>query len=85
MKKYDNGVNWAEVAASLNSNRTVFDCFRRFQERFNSKLRKFGWSKEDNLKLLKIISNYSDKTMSEIDWEEVRLSFPGRSKTQIYA
>lgn len=85
IQKYNNGIDWEEVAESLNTNRMPFHCFRRYQERWNPNHRKFGWTKEDNIKLLKIISNYKNKTMSDIEWEEVRLNFPGRSKTQIYA
>ena len=82
-KEYENGIDWEDVAMKLNTNRTPFDCFHRYQERFGDH-RKFGWTNEDNTYLLKLIKNYGDH-FSDVDWEEIRLHFPGRSKAQIYA
>lgn len=79
------GVDWIEVATNMNNGRTPFDCFRRYQEKFNVESRKFGWSNEDNNLLLSLISSYKTQNISDIYWEEIRQNFPGRSKSQIYA
>lgn len=85
MKNKENGIDWEIVAQQMNSNRTAFDCFRRYQERFNAEHRKFGWTQDDNKLLISLISNYSEKNICDIDWEDIRLNFPGKSKSQIYA
>lgn len=84
VKKYDNGIDWNEVAKDSNG-RTAYDCFRRYQEKFNIENRKFGWSNEDNVLLLSLIGSFNAENMSDIYWEEVRRNFPGKSKSQIYA
>lgn len=69
----------------MQTGRTPFECFRRYQERFNPRHRKFGWAKEDNAKLTELMAAFNEKNMGVIDWGEVRRQLPGRSKTQIYA
>lgn len=85
IKATGNGIDWDEVAENLNSGRTPFDCFRHYQEKFNIEIRRFGWTKEDNVLLLSLIGSFHAESMSDIYWEEVRRNFPGKSKAQIYA
>lgn len=85
VKEFYSGIPWEEVALRMGTNRTAFDCFRRYQERYNEQHRKFGWTKEENKKLIQLLGSYSDKPMGDIEWDGVRQHFPGKSKSQIYA
>lgn len=86
MKQYEDGIDWDELAKALNTNRTTYECFRRYQERYNPQHRKFGWDLNDNKKLISLISSqYGNRTSNEIEWDEVRVHFPGRSRSQLYA
>lgn len=85
-KNADGNINWKEVAANLNANRTLYACFRRFQDRYNRRIRKFGWSEEDNAKFVSLVTKYSDGvTVNYVDWEDIRRHFPGRTKSQLYS
>ena len=80
-----NSIDWDEIALKLQSNRTAFDCFSRYQERHNEEHRKFGWTDEENKKFIDSLSLMGDLSMDEIHWSKLRLLFPGRSKTQLYS
>ena len=80
-----NSIDWDEIALKMQSNRTAFDCFSRYQERHNEEHRKFGWTDEENKKLIDSLSTMGNLGIDEIHWPKIRLLFPGRSKTQLYS
>ena len=65
--------------------RGVFDCFQRYQSRYNPHKRKFGWTPKENAQLTQVMANYRVDSVELIDWASIRNHFPGRSKTQIFS
>ena len=80
-----NSIDWDEIAMKMQTNRTAFDCFSRYQERHNEDHRKFGWTDEENKKFIDSLSSMGNLGIDEIHWSKIRLLFPGRSKSQLYS
>ena len=87
MVKKEKVVDWVEVANGMSNGRTVFDCFRNYQEKYSPQIRmnRIVWTAEDNAKIMKLVERYTDKETNEINWTEIRFHFDGQSKTQIYS
>lgn len=84
VKSSEDQVDWVEVANTVKNNRTVFECFRHYQEKYGPMIKKTMWTSEENNKIIPIVERYTDQTTREICWAEVRTHFPGRTKDQIY-
>ena len=82
------GVQWLQVTSDFNSvmgsNRTVFDCFKRYQSRYSNH-RIMHWNQEDNEKIPKLIADYHMTKKELFPWRFIRSFFPGRSLSAIYS
>ena len=81
-------VNWQKVTSQFNlatgNNRTVFQCFKRYQSRYSSH-RIMHWSDEDNATFLNFIGERNLTKKELFPWRLIRSYFPGRSWSAIYS
>ena len=93
-------IDWNKVARDVRLEayknrfqvRTGFDCFSRYQQRFNKAHRQneegrkgqYFWPKEETQKLMSFVKEHLQETGRRTpDWKEVRAQFPGTTETQL--
>ncbi|XP_030532553.1 uncharacterized protein LOC115742411 isoform X2 [Rhodamnia argentea] len=69
--------NWFEVAASLGTKRTPFQCLARYQRSLNPCILKSEWTPDEDAQLRAIV-----ETFGESDWQAVASALEGRTGTQ---
>lgn len=75
--------NWDEVAKRLDTSRSGYQCFIRFNTNFkNNMMKNIYWSKEEDQKLTDIVNRL--RTGNFIPWGEVAKLMGNRRKQQIY-
>ncbi|KAK3033921.1 hypothetical protein RJ639_034721 [Escallonia herrerae] len=66
--------NWIEIAVSLGTNRTPFQCLARYQRSLNASILKSEWTVEDDDKLCTAVAAFG-----ESDWQRVASTMEGRT------
>ncbi|PIN22504.1 hypothetical protein CDL12_04778 [Handroanthus impetiginosus] len=69
--------NWIDIAASLGTNRTPFQCLARYQRSLNASILKREWTKEEDNQLRAAVETYG-----ESNWQLVASVVEGRTGTQ---
>ncbi|XVF50512.1 hypothetical protein PTKIN_Ptkin04bG0107100 [Pterospermum kingtungense] len=69
--------NWFDIAVSLGSNRTPFQCLARYQRSLNVCILKREWTKEEDNQL-----RIAVEVFGECDWQSVASTLKGRTGTQ---
>ncbi|KAK6153987.1 hypothetical protein DH2020_013626 [Rehmannia glutinosa] len=69
--------NWIDIAASLGTNRTPFQCLARYQRSLNASILKREWTKEEDNQLRTAVETYG-----ESNWQVVASVMEGRTGTQ---
>ncbi|KAJ6340322.1 hypothetical protein OIU77_008141 [Salix suchowensis] len=69
--------NWFDIAVSLGTNRTPFQCLSRFQRSLNARILKREWTKEEDAQLRAAVETYGER-----DWQSVASTLEGRAGTQ---
>ncbi|KAL3818630.1 hypothetical protein ACJIZ3_004535 [Penstemon smallii] len=69
--------NWIDIAASLGTNRTPFQCLARYQRSLNASILKREWTKEEDNELRAAV-----ETFGESNWQVVASAVEGRTGTQ---
>ncbi|KAI3463736.1 hypothetical protein Pfo_020399 [Paulownia fortunei] len=69
--------NWIDIAASLGTNRTPFQCLARYQRSLNASILKREWTKEEDNQLRAAVETYG-----ESNWQLVASVMEGRTGTQ---
>ncbi|KAL6518141.1 hypothetical protein OROMI_033842 [Orobanche minor] len=69
--------NWIDIAASLGTNRTPFQCLARYQRSLNASIIKREWTKEEDNQLRTAVETYG-----ESNWQLVASVMEGRTGTQ---
>lgn len=70
-------VDWIDIAASLETNRTPFQCLARYQRSLNASILKREWTKEEDNQLRGAVEIYG-----ESNWQVVASMMEGRTGTQ---
>lgn len=74
----ENGVNdWNNIAVSVGTNRTPFQCLARYQRSLNASILKREWTKDEDAKLCSAVEAFG-----ECDWQSVACALDGRTGTQ---
>lgn len=74
----ENGLsNWIDIAASLGTNRTPFQCLARYQRSLNASILKREWTSEEDNQLRAAVETYG-----ESNWQVVASAMEGRTGTQ---
>lgn len=74
----ENGLsNWIDIAASLGTNRTPFQCLARYQRSLNASILKREWTSEEDNQLRAAVETYG-----ESNWQVVASAIEGRTGTQ---
>ncbi|XVF12614.1 hypothetical protein REPUB_Repub08aG0134200 [Reevesia pubescens] len=74
----DKGIgNWFDIAVSLESNRTPFQCLARYQRSLNACILKREWTEEEDDQL-----RIAVEVFGECDWQSVASALKGRTGTQ---
>ncbi|CAK9138029.1 unnamed protein product [Ilex paraguariensis] len=69
--------NWIDIAVSLGTNRTPFQCLARYQRSLNASIMKRGWTEDEDEKLRAAV-----EVFGESSWQDVASSLEGRTGTQ---
>ncbi|TYH98359.1 hypothetical protein ES332_A12G304700v1 [Gossypium tomentosum] len=69
--------NWFDIAVSLGSNRTPFQCLARYQRSLNPCILKREWTEEEDDQL-----RIAVEVFGESDWQSVASTLKGRTGTQ---
>lgn len=69
--------NWFDIAVSLGSNRTPFQCLARYQRSLNASILKSEWTKDDDAQLRAAV-----EVFGENDWQSVASALEGRTGAQ---
>ncbi|OMO70040.1 hypothetical protein CCACVL1_19130, partial [Corchorus capsularis] len=69
--------NWLDIAVSLGSNRTPFQCLARYQRSLNACILKRDWTEEEDDQL-----RIAVEAFGECDWQSVASTLKGRTGTQ---
>ncbi|KAI3515764.1 hypothetical protein L1887_14668 [Cichorium endivia] len=69
--------NWIEIAESLGTNRTPFQCLSRFQRSLNASIIKNEWTPVEDEELRNAVAEYGDT-----NWQLVASTLEGRTGTQ---
>ncbi|KAI3780237.1 hypothetical protein L2E82_10208 [Cichorium intybus] len=69
--------NWIEIAESLGTNRTPFQCLSRFQRSLNASIIKNEWTPPEDEELRTAVAEYGDT-----NWQLVASTLEGRTGTQ---
>lgn len=75
-KKYKN-LEWELIAQELNTRRTPFQCFKRYQRSLNTAIVKGKWSPQEDEMLRKAIQQCGDK-----NWQQIANYLNGRTGQQ---
>lgn len=74
----DRGIShWFDIAVSLGTNRTPFQCLARYQRSLNASIMKREWTKDEDVKLCTVVEAFG-----ESDWQSVASAMEGRTGTQ---
>lgn len=74
----EKGINdWFDIAVSLGTNRTPFQCLARYQRSLNPCIMRREWTKEED-SLLRV----AVETFGEGNWQSVASALEGRTGTQ---
>ena len=69
--------DWLDIAASLGTNRTPFQCLARYQRSLNADILRKEWTAEEDDQLRAAVELYGEK-----DWQTVANALEGRAGTQ---
>ncbi|KAL8478676.1 hypothetical protein ACS0TY_030526 [Phlomoides rotata] len=69
--------DWIDIAASLGTNRTPFQCLARYQRSLNASILKREWTNEEDNQLRSAVEIYG-----ESNWQVVASTMEGRTGTQ---
>lgn len=69
--------DWLDIAVSLGTNRTPFQCLARYQRSLNADVMRKEWTKEEDDQLRAAVDLYGEK-----DWQSVANALEGRTGTQ---
>ncbi|EOA29895.1 hypothetical protein CARUB_v10012991mg [Capsella rubella] len=69
--------DWVEIAVSLGTNRTPFQCLARYQRSLNPSILRKEWTPEEDDQLRAAVELFGDK-----DWQSVANVLKGRAGTQ---
>ncbi|KAF3437205.1 hypothetical protein FNV43_RR19958 [Rhamnella rubrinervis] len=69
--------NWFDIALSLGTNRTPFQCLARYQRSLNVSILKREWTKDEDANLRSAVESFG-----EGNWQEVASVLEGRTGTQ---
>jgi hypothetical protein len=69
--------NWFDIAGSLGTNRTPFQCLARYQRSLNPSILKSEWTKNEDAQLRTAI-----EVFGENDWQSVASALEGRTGNQ---
>ncbi|KAL2478914.1 uncharacterized protein Fot_47928 [Forsythia ovata] len=69
--------NWIDIAVSLGTNRTPFQCLARYQRSLNASILKREWTEEEDNQLRAAVENFG-----ESNWQHVASLIEGRTGTQ---
>lgn len=69
--------NWMDIAVSLGTNRTPFQCLARYQRSLNASILKREWTEEEDEKLRAAVA-----ACGESNWQVVASTMEGRTCTQ---
>ncbi|XP_074357243.1 uncharacterized protein LOC141696975 isoform X1 [Apium graveolens] len=69
--------NWINIALSLGTNRTPFQCLAHYQRSLNPSILKREWTEDEDDKLRAAVATYG-----ESDWQSVASVLEGRTGTQ---
>jgi transcription factor MYB, plant len=69
--------NWIDIAASLGTNRTPFQCLARYQRSLNASILKREWTEEEDYQLRAAVEAFG-----ESNWQVVASAMEGRTGTQ---
>lgn len=69
--------NWINIALSLGTNRTPFQCLAHYQRSLNPSILKREWTEDEDDKLRAAVATYG-----ESDWQCVASVLEGRTGTQ---
>ncbi|XP_068308811.1 uncharacterized protein [Pyrus communis] len=69
--------NWFDIAVSLGTNRTPFQCLARYQRSLNASILKREWTKDEDARLRSAV-----ETLGEGNWQAVASALGGRAGTQ---
>lgn len=74
----DKGINnWFDIAVSLGTNRTPFQCLARYQRSLNASILRREWTKDEDAQLCAAVDVFG-----ESDWQSVASTLEGRTGTQ---
>ncbi|GKV05129.1 hypothetical protein SLEP1_g17171 [Rubroshorea leprosula] len=69
--------NWHDIAVSLGTNRTPFQCLSRYQRSLNACILNREWTKEEDDKLRLAVEAFGER-----DWQSAASALTGRTGTQ---
>jgi myb proto-oncogene protein len=69
--------NWFDIAASLGTNRTPFQCLARYQRSLNASMLKSEWTKDEDAQLRAAVEVFGEK-----DWQSVASALERRTGNQ---
>ena len=69
--------DWLDVAVSLGTNRTPFQCLARYQRSLNTDILRREWTPEEDHQLRAAVGLFGEK-----DWQSVANEIEGRTGTQ---
>ncbi|KAM2456147.1 hypothetical protein PS1_016063 [Malus domestica] len=69
--------NWFDIAVSLGTNRTPFQCLARYQRSLNASILKREWTKDEDARLRSAV-----ETLGEGNWQAIASALGGRAGTQ---
>ncbi|TVU41062.1 hypothetical protein EJB05_14553, partial [Eragrostis curvula] len=69
--------NWINIAATLGTQRTPFQCLARYQRSLNPHIINKAWTKEEDLQLKAAVETFGDN-----NWQLVSTSLDGRTGSQ---
>ncbi|KAG9132379.1 hypothetical protein Leryth_022422 [Lithospermum erythrorhizon] len=69
--------NWIDIAISLGTNRTPFQCLARYQRSLNASIIRREWTKEEDIKLQEAVEEYGEN-----NWQVAASFMEGRTGTQ---
>ncbi|KAK7844725.1 myb-like protein l [Quercus suber] len=70
-------INWFDIAVSLGTDRTPFQCLARYQRSLNASILKGAWTKDEDAQLCAAV-----EVFGESDWQSVASTLEGRAGTQ---
>lgn len=69
--------NWFDIAVSLGTNRTSFQCLARYQRSLNASMLKSEWTKDEDAQLRAAV-----EVFGENDWQSVASALERRTGNQ---